>query len=579
MPSDSSIRSRWVFPDVSGWKPAAAIAAVAFAVLAPNILYETSFGPDTNFHLTSWMEVARQWHQGVIYPRWHTLANYGFGEPRFVFYPPASWILGALLGWLLSWKLAAGAFAWVSLTAAGACMYKLAREWLSPGQATGVAVLYAANPYFVMLVYVRASFAELLAGALLPLLVLAALRIGRTGRDGFVLFALATASLWLVNLPAALLSLYYMTLFLAVRAVRERSFRPLVLGGGATALGLALVAFYLLPAFYEQRWVHIAAAQFGGLRLENNFLFMAILSAGRRGNLTASGLAMAELALLGGTLAATRKAEPRLREVLWLLQGLALLAIAMMLRPSLPVWQALPWIRLVQLPWRALSLVSLALALAAGAMASRDRLGGPWAAFIALVWIGLAVGVLSRSWWDAARYRQIIAGMERGSGSWGALEYTPSGTDVGWLHNMHVKRWADSNQAIDPPGSIVTQDSAGVIHASQEKWAPEEIVYSVETAAPARLVLRLFYYPAWRVEVNGRPVTAETQPVTGQIVVPLPAGSSHLRVWFERTPDRTAGMAISLGALALVLFLLLGGTKTAAQLRSLAVPIASVSSQ
>ena len=51
-------------------------------------------------------------------------------------------------------------------------MFALARRWLDPRDATFAAVLYAVNPYHLVIVYWRSAFAELLASCLVPLLLL-----------------------------------------------------------------------------------------------------------------------------------------------------------------------------------------------------------------------------------------------------------------------------------------------------------------------------------------------------------------------------------------------------------------------
>ncbi len=130
------------------------------------------------------------------------------------------------------------------------------------------------NPYHLVIVYYRSDFAELLAGALLPLAGMgsAARRARRmaarsaAGR-GFrrnLAFECARGSDRNVLAGSDPCS--------SDCAVR-RSVRPLVPGAAAMAAGFGLAAFYILPAAWEQRWVQIAQAVADNLRPAQNFLF------------------------------------------------------------------------------------------------------------------------------------------------------------------------------------------------------------------------------------------------------------------------------------------------------------------
>ncbi|MGA2964279.1 MAG: hypothetical protein ABSD96_21675, partial [Candidatus Korobacteraceae bacterium] len=112
------------------WAPLLAIGIAAFAVEIPFFFFGTPSGHDVEFHLYSWLEVLGQWKHGIIYPRWAALANFAYGEPRFVFYPPASWTLGAGLSAIFPWTLASCIYIWVALVAAGVSMFLLARRLL-----------------------------------------------------------------------------------------------------------------------------------------------------------------------------------------------------------------------------------------------------------------------------------------------------------------------------------------------------------------------------------------------------------------------------------------------------------------
>src|SRR5260370_3189206 len=126
---------------------ATAVALAGTIAIVPMLLLGAVSGHDFAFHLASWMDVARQWHHGTIYPQWAELANWGLGEPRFVFYPPASWMLGAALRSVFPWKIVPTVFVWLVLIAAGISVFLLARESLTPRQAILVAAFISANTY------------------------------------------------------------------------------------------------------------------------------------------------------------------------------------------------------------------------------------------------------------------------------------------------------------------------------------------------------------------------------------------------------------------------------------------------
>ena len=72
-------------------------------------------------------------------------------------------------------------------------------------------------------------------------------------------------------------------------------------------------------------------------------------------------------------------------------------------------------------------------------------------------------------------------------------------------------------------------------------------------SAPDALALKLFNYPAWRVEVNGAQVEPDAAKGTGQMLVPVQAGKNRVEITFIRTWDRTAGGWISMASLLLAI--------------------------
>ena len=159
---------------------AVVLAAAALATV-PLVLRGTSCGNDFDFHLVSWIDALQSWRHGIAYPHWAANANYNAGEPRFVFYPPLEWMLGAALGAVLPWVAVPTALIFMLLAGTGLATRTLAREAMEDGPATLAGCLAIFSGYALYTAYARSAYAELAGGICIPLMLLVLLRDGRPG--------------------------------------------------------------------------------------------------------------------------------------------------------------------------------------------------------------------------------------------------------------------------------------------------------------------------------------------------------------------------------------------------------------
>jgi hypothetical protein len=556
------------------------ILAAAAAAVAPQLVWGTSCGHDFDFHLVSWFDALNAWRHGLLYPHWAPSANYGAGEPRFVFYSPLTWMMGAALGAVLPWTLVAEALTFLLLAGTGLATRALARQVLGEGAATlaGCAALFSG--YALFTAYERSAFAELAGGFWIPLVLLFAMRarnvsavnsvgsaLGRRSMrafDGSIApLAVAVAGAWLSNPTVGVMACYLLAAVALALVLLERSWAPALRASAGAVLGLGLAAIYLVPAAWEQRWVDIhQVTEDPGQTLENNWLFAVHADPSLQPHdqvlHTVSMIVVMMIAVtLGGLLVSWLRGRLPGARRWWIPLALIPVAVLFLQFPfSRPLWNLLPDLRFLQFPWRWLVVLEAPMAIFLAAAV--------WPRESTLRWRRIAVGsafiagflamtaFAAKDFYQSCEDEDAVPGMldtyRSGQGFIGTNEYEPIGANISLIAtNLPQACLVDDPETVlgkeTEDGGLAWSETQGsceatfasVVHLVRTR--PEHLRIVAATARAGYMVLRLRRYPAWQVKVNGQTLASFPQRADGLMAVPVPQGRVDLTVDWTTTPD------------------------------------------
>lgn len=234
----------------------------------------------------------------------------------------------------------------------------------------------------------------------------------------------------------------------------------------------------------------------------------------------------------------------RISLLIWLISlFLAGVAILMTTEKTVFIWEAIPWWRFIQFPWRYLSAVSFFLAVVGVALTT----------FLTGKSRAIVVGVLIASCFLSGR---IYFWPEKFLDSSDALYYTDpsrisqdlSGTLVDYV-------------PIDMP--VESQPSSGLLNLSESVDQfevlldrPHEKLFIINSKNDQDLVINIANFPGWQATINGRVVELSVSE-GGLLQLPVEQGEHRISLRLTETPVRQLGNFISIIAISILIGMIL----------------------
>lgn len=556
----------------------AAVAALALALpaVSPLLARFLPRGGDILLHYYRLIAVDASVRRGLLFTRWMPDLIYGYGYPLFHYYAPLSTYVAELphlLGLSAELSIRVALLFSVSLLAVGA--YLWIRELTSSAAAGCVAAAASIYAPFVLATFLsRGSVSDGLALAILPFAFWSLERLAREPHSRrMAVSGAVTALLLLSHNVTGFVGLVLLILYSASLLLRHAERWSAAYFAGALFLGAAISAFFWLPALSDLGWTRlhsmIALPQYD---YRNNFVSAAYLFQPSARAMT--GLmnppppyhASAATLLLGmiGLLRAWRlRLGSRYQLLVLWISGLALLYLT--LPESGWLWERAPLLQVIQFPFRLIGPASIALAAPAAASfvwANSGMQRGTWPR--TLVTCGTLVVLIVPSLSELyplyvtaplGSTQSDVTSYQQHSGALGTTslgEYLPSAAEQ--LPDGPAFPGMDAGASLAsklddtslPEGARVVRAAGGALGAEWSLTSPSDF----------EVVVRTFFFPGWRADIDGRLVAVSPAERTGLITVAIPAGEHAFSLRYQGTVASQWGDRISVSALAAWLFAL-----------------------
>ena len=480
---------------------------------------------------------------GYLFPQWASDFRGGLGSPYFGYYQPGFFYVASTLACIVSVPLALALTLWGFALVGYGGMLALVRARFGVAAGTLAATVYLLSAYAYGDLHLRGDLSEF-AGMMLLAPALHCLTAWLDGGSARYWRATAAcgAALVLAHPVAGLLGYGAMASVIVCWVASGADRRRAAGAVGALVAGVGLAGFYLVPLLLEWRFVagdRVATAT-ADVRLafvELGDLFSLGARAGmwpafveRIVPLDRVQVALAWVAI-GTSLWRWRHRTTAQRRLVGALLVIAAWTTWLMHPTSRVLWDAVPLLRFVQFPWRALLVLTTALAAITGCLVEGRQV-------VALAGIALCA-------WSVHGLQPLPVRRWNHPPTARAMTETFVAPDIAdeWL-----PRGALGLRGEQVPTAPACDGSVCRIVSFERGTARLET--RIMMIGVARVVLPHYYFPVgWTATFEGKPVVLEpTSEGLMRVTIdhPLPVAEGRLDVRFHITPARRLGVMLTL---------------------------------
>lgn len=449
----------------------------------------------------------------------------------------------------------------LAFVGSGIVMYLFLRLWVGQFSAIAGSILYIYAPFRFVSMFVTGRWAESLVFLALPVAFLAAAKAGISGQKRHLLLgSLAYGTLIIAHNVTSLLftPILFLWTYLSKKQASLKHIILMFIGG------LAISAYFWLPAVYETRWTHQgqqpvydAVNNFPPLK---SYLYQAwgygfSLNGTKDGVSPMIGFAQIIALLLSAIFVLFNK---KLYFPAKILTIISFITFFLMLKISIPIWNWIPLMKTIQFPNRLTAILVFGAAVT-GAFSieilPKLKLGWlKWLAGSGLIILAIygnrnhfRPAVFDRYYDnDITGFYQLLFGVGNPSN-----EVTPI-----WSENLPPE-YEKKAQVLLPKDNM-SCPNIKIEELSLENRNYKFRIYN-KTKQTYGVKINTIYYPGWKIYVDNNfyplsiPVKQNPDNKFGLISVNIPPGEHILQIHWSETLLRNAADAISIFALIFIL--------------------------